>query len=262
MHTYRSGLPIRLGPITLIANLSSAVDAAEGTGLRMVCPEHKCFVHQQLMCDDGDHEVSRESSLRGAETSEGLRIVNPAELPIFEASETFDIVAVPSADIDTHTAPDTSVFYVLPKPKTGSDEAWLVLYDLVQSRDTAYVVTGAIRKGKKSLWRLTTFNGYMALRQLKFPSQVREAPPIPTSDTAKATLNSFKKLAKEFSAKSMVEWGNINSTDEYKDRLAEFVAQGELVEAPARTKESAAATQGSSAVDVMEALKEALGGIK
>ena len=237
MHTYRSGLPIRLGPLTLIANLSSAVEPANRSGLKMVCPDHKTFVHQELHCDEGtNHEVARDATLRGAITEDGMRIVNPQETPRFEASPTFDVIPVPADDLDTHTARDKSVFYVLPKPKTGSEEAWLTFRKLVEDKKTAYVVNGAIRSGKKNLYRLTEFNGYLALQQLKFPSAVREAPPIPESDAAKSTVNQFVKLAKQLAEQAKVEWDKFDSVDEYEERLNEYITSGELVDAPEGTK--------------------------
>jgi non-homologous end joining protein Ku len=203
----------------------------------MVCPDHKTFVHQELHCDEStNHEVARDTTLRGAITEDGMRVINPEETPRFEASSTFDLVPVPADDLDTHTARDKSVFYVLPKPKTGSEEAWLTFMELVRDKKTAYVINGSIRAGKKNLYRLTEFNGYLAIQQLKFPSAVREAPPTPETDATKATLKQFLAITKQLSEQQSVEWTKFDSVDEYEDKLKEFIDAGELVDAPEGAK--------------------------
>jgi len=230
----------------------------------MVCPDHKTFVHQELHCDDGsNHEVPRDTTLRGAITEEGLRVINPQETPRFEASPTFDVIPVPADDLDTHTAQDKSVFYVLPKPKTGSEEAWLTFRKLVEDKKTAFVVNGAIRSGKKNLYRLTEFNGYLALQQLKFPSAVREAPATPESEASKATIGQFVKLARQLTEQAKVDWSKFDSVDEYEERLKEYVDSGELVDAPEggkKEKKDTGTKLSGKPEDMLDALKAALEG--
>jgi non-homologous end joining protein Ku len=226
----------------------------------MICPEHKSLVHQELHCDDAEHEVDRNATLRGQITEEGIRIIDPEEIPQFDASETFDLVAVSADDLETYTSPDRSVYYVLPKPKSGSDTVWHVFYDLVGNKKVAYVVNGSLRKGRRSIYRLTHFNGYLALRQLKFPADVREAPEMPEATETKKVLTEFKKIAKEFSDSAMVNWEQFDSEDEYKDRINEFLSRGELVDAPAKAKKDGSESSGNSTEDMMAALKDAIKG--
>jgi len=260
MHPYRSGLPIRLGPVTLIGNLFSAIERNK-TSLKTVCPEHKCFVHQQIICDDGDHEVSRATALKGKITTDGLRIFDAGEIPSFERNEVIDLTPVPADSLETQTTNGDSLFYISVKEKVGSEDPWLVFRELASDSKTAYVASVALRTGRKSLYRLIVFNDYLALQQLRFPGNIREHPETPETESTKATVKEFVKLAKQLADNSRKEWNDFDSADDYETRIEAFVSQGELVEIPesAKKKEGTkAAPVAMSTEDMMAQMKVSL----
>ena len=255
MGTYRN-IPITLGPVTLYAALSSAFDKSN-SGLKMVCPEHDSFVHQELKCDEGDHLVNRFETRRGIVTEDGLRIL--ASVPKHEATEKLVMTPIPAAELESNTVPGDSIYYVKVKEKSGGQDQWLIFDELVRDKKTAYVVKAALRKGRESLYRLTIFNGYLALQQIRFPESVREHPEKPSTNTPKKTIKEYVSLAKQLSNATEVDWDKFDSSDEFEKKMNEAIASGELVGVPASAASSAPkSTKSMSAVDMMEALRLAV----
>ena len=255
MGTYRN-IPITLGPVTLYAALSSAFDKSD-SGLKMVCPDHESFVHQELKCDEDDHLVNRFETRRGAVTEDGMRIL--ASVPKHEATEKLVMTPVPAAELESHTVPGDSIYYVKVKEKSGGQDQWLVFDELVRDKKTAYIVKAALRKGRESLFRLTIFNGYLALQQIRFPESVREHPEVPTTATPKKIIKEYVSLAKQLGNATAVAWDEFNSTDEFEQKMNEAIAAGELVDVPASAvTNTPKASKSMSAVDMMDALRVAV----
>ncbi|RKX65904.1 MAG: hypothetical protein DRP42_04105 [Tenericutes bacterium] len=182
-----------------------------------------------------------------------------AAVPKHEATEKLVMTPVPADDLESNTVPGDSIYYVKVKEKSGGQDQWLIFDELVRDKKTAYIVKAALRKGRESLYRLTIFNGYLALQQIRFPESVREMPEIPTTATPKKTIKEYVSLAKQLGGATKVEWDKFDSTDEFEQKMNEAIAQGELVDVPASAATNTPkATKSMSAIDMMESLRIAV----
>lgn len=232
MSSYRTGIGINLGPMALVADLSTVVPSTKNTSMKMVCPDHKSFVHQEYVCDEGEHPVIYQEALRGVPTATGIRIADPRELPNLqvEKAESLSFVGVPKESIDSNTIPSGQMYYVSPAKKGGNNDMWNVLHQLTTDENLAFVAQGALRKGRARIYKLTLFQDYLILQAVEFPDNIREAPPIPTSKESAETLKTWEDAARSFATATAVQWDKFDATDAYEKNLTSFIESGELIE--------------------------------
>lgn len=238
MAAFRTGIGINLGPMALVADLSTVVPSAKSTSLKMVCPEHKSFVHQEYVCDEAEHNVTYQEALRGHMTPDGIKVVDTKSLPDIqvEKAESLSFIGVPRESLDSNTIPTGKMYYASPAKKGGNPDMWNVLRELVEG-DTAFVTQGALRKGRATIFRLSLFQGYLILQAVEFPKNIREAPPTPVSSEKPEVLATWRDAAMAFATATAVKWDDFDAEDEYEKNLTSFIENGELIEGSATTKE-------------------------
>ena len=243
MSSYRTGISLNVGPMTLIADMQTVVPSAQKTSMKLVCPTHKSFVHQVYECDAEEHQITYQEALRGVETEKGVRVVPQETIPQVEKSEALSFVGVPLESLEANTISTGKMYYVSPSKKGGNGDMWNVLHELVSSEETAFVTQGALRKGRATIFRLTLFQDYLTIQALAFPDNIREAPVVPEIGEDKTTLKQWTTAAQSFAAATAVKWSEFDTEDEYEKGLLGLLETGELVEQEETDTDTSAAAQ-------------------
>jgi non-homologous end joining protein Ku len=181
----------------------------------------------------------------GAETADGYRVVNQEERPRVEGSDGLALVPVPRKDLEASTFEGDAIYYAKPSTELVQ-ESWAILNKVVQGK-VALITKGALRAGTNTekIWRLTSFNGYLVLREIRFPENIKPKPDMPKAKPDKATMD----LVTQFIDKLSVEWDEFDATDTMAARMSEWMNDGTDVESQ---------TQEAAPLDMKAALAAAL----
>jgi non-homologous end joining protein Ku len=249
-NAYRKGLTLSLGLISAQVDLHTVAPKSK-TGLNRLCPEHTVKLKQKYECPGTSaaeaHDVPWGSWVMGVDTGDGFKVVNEEERPTIEAAGGFTLVPVPRTDLEASTFEGDGIYYVAPNTE-HSDQAWAILNRVVQEGEVALITKGAMRKGPtEKIWRLSSFNGYLVLREIRFPEEIKpspEAPEVPIDDTQYA-------LVQQFLGGLTTAWEDFDSSNAMAARMQEWLGTGTDVAA-----ESAAPAP--QAPDIFAALKASL----
>jgi hypothetical protein len=178
----------------------------------------------------------------------GYRILEEETKPKVEAASGFKMVPVPRDQLESATFEGTSVYYARPSNEHAY-ETWGAFEALVKG-DTALVCRGAIRKGTGTdkLWRVSSFNGYLVLREIRFPENLNPAPVERGTEADPVTL----ELLETFVEKMKIEWSDFDSEDKMAKRLNDWMSGGEAVE-------SVEAADAAPVMDLQAQLKAMMG---
>lgn len=250
-NSYRKGLTISLGLISAQVDLHTVAPEVK-SGLNRLCAEHIVKLRQKYECpgtaDAEAHDVPWGSWVMGLETNDGYRLVDADQRPSVEATSGLTLVPVPRTDLESSTFEGDSIYYAAPSNEhTG--QAWAVLSRVVQEGDVALIAKGALRKGPtEKIWRLSSFNGYLVLREVRFPEEIKaspEAPAVTVDDNQYAVV-------KQFIDGLTTAWDDFDSSNAMAARMSDWLSTGTDVNA----------TEASAAVvpDLFEALRASLEG--
>jgi len=158
----------------------------------------------------------------GYETADGYRIVDDAVRPKVEASGGLVLTPVPKKDLEAATLEGDGLYYATPSNE-HVESTWAIFNKLVNGK-TALVTKGALRAGTNTekLWRVTTFNGYLVLREIRFPENLKPSPEAISKKVDKDTY----ELVMQFADKLSTEWSDFDSTDTMAARMAEWMDEG------------------------------------
>ena len=232
MGAYKKNLILSLGLISASVDLETVAPRVS-SGLNRICPDHAVKLKQQYICPgtetDEGHVVAWGTWNMGAETADGYKVVNQDERPRIEGASGLTLVPVPRKDLEASTFEGDSIYYASPSTEFVQ-ESWAILNKVVQGK-SALITKGALRAGTNTekIWRLTTFNGYLVLREIRFPENIKPKPEMPKAKPDKATM----ELVNQFVDKLSVEWSDFDATDTMAARMSEWMNDGTDVESQA-----------------------------
>jgi hypothetical protein len=239
MGAYKKNLILSLGLISASVDLDTVAPRA-ASGLNRICPDHAVKLKQQYNCpgseDAESHLIPWGTWDMGAETGDGYKVVNQEERPRVEGASGLTLVPVPRKDLESSTFEGDAIYYAMPSTEFVQ-ESWAILNKVVQGAKVALITKGALRAGTNTekIWRLTSFNGYLVLREIRFPQGIKPRPEIPKAKPDKATMD----LVSQFIDKLSVEWDEFDATDTMAARMSEWMSEGTDVESQEVPKDPA-----------------------
>lgn len=233
MASYRKSLTLSLGLISLQVDLETVAPKVK-SDLNRICPDHHVKLSQEYKCpgtsEDEKHVVTWGSWKMGKPTDDGYKVVNQEARPEVEKSKGMALTVVPKKGFEATTFYGESLYYATPSNE-HMEQSWAILNKVVQSGKVALIARGALRKGTGTeyLWRLTSFNGYLVLRQVVFPENIKPSPELPK---VKVNAKSYK-LVQTLIDQLTTDWEKFDATDTMAARTAKWIDGGEDVEAQA-----------------------------
>lgn len=224
MASYRKNLTLSLGPISTQVDLEAAAPTKKSP-LNRICPQHTIKLSQSYKCpgtgEAEAHEVPWNTWRMGKPTEDGYTVVNEETKPTVESSPGLKVTPVPREQLESSTFEGPGLYYAKPSSE-HQYETWGIFAKLVEG-DTALVARGALRKGTEKLWRVTSFNGYLVLREILFPENLRPSPVERGSEADDEMLG----LVGQFVDKMHTEWVDFDSSDAMATRLEAWMTDGE-----------------------------------
>ena len=164
----------------------------------------------------------------GMETADGWTVVPVEERPKAEKVSGLTLTPVPRKELDSSTLEGHGLYYAKPSNE-HAEKVWALLNKIVSGSKVALVSRGAIRAGANTdkLWRVTTFNGYLVLREIRFPENIK---PSPEAVQAKASKEDLA-MVNMFVEKISTDWSDFDSEDKMSARIAEGMETGTDVSA-------------------------------
>ncbi len=222
-------MTLSLGPISTLVDLETVAPTVK-SGANRICPDHVTKLSQAYKCPGTSeaeaHEVPWGTWKMGMPTDDGYRVLNTAAKPAVEAASGFQLVPVPRDQLESATFEGAGVYYAKP----SNEHAWQTwgAFEALVRGTTAFVCRGAIRKGAgtEKLWRVASFNGYLVLREIRFPENLKPSPVERGIEADPATL----ELLEGFIEKMKVEWSEFDSEDKVAKRLEAWMSEGEEYE--------------------------------
>ncbi len=251
MSSYRKNLMLSLGPISTQVDLESVAPRIK-SGLNRVCPTHMVKLSQLHECsgtkDAESHKVPTGEWEMGVEHDGTYKVVDKETRPKVEASGGLSLIPVPKKDLEAATFEGDAIYYAKPSTEHAV-ETWAIICKIVAGK-TALIAKAALRAGMNTekLWRVTTFNGYLVLREIRFPENVKATPDTPNTKVDKATYD----LVMQFVEKLSTDWVDFDATDAGAQRLKDWLSDGTDVEAGTPVDSTA------PTVDLKTMLEEAL----
>lgn len=228
-----------MGLISASVDLITVQPSAR-SGLNRICPDHSIKLSQQYKCpgtaDDDTHVVQWGTWNMGMESAEGWTVVPTEARPKAEKVSGLTLTPVPRKELDGATLEGGGLYYAKPSNE-HQEKAWALLTKVVSGSKVALVSRGAIRSGANTdkLWRLTTFNGYLVLREIRFPENIKPSPEAPKAKIDKEELAMVNTILDGMS----VDWADFDSEDKMSARIAEWMGTGMEVTAGVASEEAA-----------------------
>lgn len=213
MGAYKKGFWLKLGPIAAIVDVNSVIPSQRPTGLKRLCPDHHTPLKQAYKCDEG-HDVAWGAWVQGKAVGNEWAIVEDA--PSFSADDTIELAVIKADEVDASTFMEGSIYYL--ESDKNTVEGWELLRRFASDPKLALIGKAAFRRGPtRKMWRLTTFRGFLVLRELKFPEEIRETPEAPTVKLSKE----LTAIAKQWVEANTATWDKFDASNE---ALAQFEA--------------------------------------
>ncbi len=252
--SYRKNLLLSLGPIQVAVNLLPVLPTVKSDTHRY-CPDHHIRLNQQYVClnlDEKDpHNVIYGEWVLGADTADGFKLVDQDTKPKVDRTDALTLTPVPAKEIEANTIEGPAIYYCQPSSAVGH-QAWAIIHKVVKTGKTALITKGALRSGREKLWRITTFRGYIVLREIVFPDNITDTPENVDFKVDAATA----KLVSEFVDNLTTSWEDVDTTDDMEDRVTAWLESGESIERPeGETKE---VTTGQSGEDLKASIAKAI----
>jgi hypothetical protein len=248
---YLKNLTLSLGLISTTVDLMT-VQPSVRSGLNRICPDHSIKLSQQYKCpgtrDADEHTVPWNTWNMGMETGDGWQVVPVEERPKAEKVSGLTLTPVPRKELDSATLEGHGLYYAKPSNE-HSEKVWALFHKIVSGSKIAFVSRGAIRSGANTdkLWRLTTFNGYLVLREIRFPENIKPSPEAVKAKVDKGDL----AMVSTFVDKMSTDWSDFDSEDKMSARIAEWMNTGTEVSAGIASEDAPPAQDLSSMLGAM-----------
>lgn len=256
MGAYKKGFWLKLGPIGAMVDINSVIPSSKPTGLRRLCPEHHTPLNMAMKCvsEETEHIVEWNTWVNGKEVP-GMKWAIVEDAPRFSADSEVQLVVVQAKEVDAATFMEGSVYYL--ESDSHTTDAWELLRRFASDPKLAVIGKATFRAGPtRKMWRLTTFRGFLVLRELKFPEAIRETPEMPTVKLAKELV----AMAKQYVEANTVQFAKFDSGNEAIAQFEAIVATAPKVEFKGGVIPPG--SDASKVIDLTEALEAALGKTK
>lgn len=236
MASYRKGLTLSLGSvISTQVDLYSVTPSKSDTGLHRICPDHHVQLKQTHVCfyvendETKEHQVS--NFVLGYEQGDGW-IVPDGEKPSKEAVEALELSPIPPKEVFDNTFEGSGFYYCMPSAP-HSLQTWSVLNSIASKGKVALVARGNLKKavGEK-LWKLGSFRGVLALREIVFPENIKEIPKTTVPWEGATVEKNITTLVNQFVANLETSWANLDTTDDSKQLIRQWIEKGQNIGAP------------------------------
>ncbi len=250
--SYRKNLSLSLGPIVASVNLLPVLPSIKSDTHRY-CAKHHVRLNQHYVCLDGEdsHNVEWGQWVLGADTADGFKLVTETSKPKVDKTDSLTLTPVPTKEIEANTIEGSAIYYAQPSTAAGH-QAWAIIHKVVKTGKTALIAKGALRAGREKLWRITTFRGYLVLREIVFPDNITDTPENVDFKVDAATT----KLVSEFVDNLMTSWEDVDTTDSMEERITAWLESGESIERP--EGEAKEVTTGQAGDDLKASIEKAI----
>ena len=240
-----------MGPIVASVNLLTVLPSPKSDTHRY-CPKHRVRLNQQYICTEGDgHPVEYGQWVLGADTAGGFKLVDQDSKPKVDRTDTLTLTPVPAKEIEANTIEGPAIYYCQPSTAAGH-QAWAIMHKVVKTGKTALITKGALRAGRERLWRVTTFRGYLVLREIVFPDNITDTPEGVDFKVDAAT----GKLVATFVENLTTSWEDVDTTDSLEDQITAWLASGESIDRP--EGEAKEVTTGQAGDDLKASIEKAI----
>ena len=249
---------ISFGLVSVPVNLYSSSESKASVSFNMLHKKCGSRLKQQYTCPKDNEVVSRDDTVKGYETAKDQYVVlTTEELKALEekATSVIDVIEfVPLARVDREYL--EKVYYL--GPDKGGDRAYRLLAEALKETGRAALGQYAAR-GQQHLVLLRPLNGVLVMEQLHYADEVR-----PTTEVT-IPAGEVKPLELKL-AIQLIEQGANESFEpsKYKDTVRERVLEmiQRKIEGQDITSSDVAVDGGGKIIDLMEALKASLAGVK
>jgi len=228
--SYRKNLLLSLGPIQAAVNLLPVLPSIKSDTHRY-CAEHHIRLNQHYVClnveGEDSHGVEWNTWVLGADTADGFKLVDADTKPKVDKTDALTLTPVPAREIEANTIEGSAIYYCQPSTAAGH-QAWAIIHKVVKNGKTALITKGALRAGREKLWRVTTFRGYLVLREIVFPSTITDTPENVDFKVDAPTA----KLVAEFVDNLMTSWEDVDTMDNMEERITTWLESGESIDRP------------------------------
>ncbi len=253
--SYRKNLSLSLGPIVASVNLLPVLPSTKSDTHRY-CPEHHIRLNQHYVCLDYDesgksHNIEWGQWVLGADTADGFKLVDQESKPKVDKTDSLTLTPVPAKEIEANTIEGPAIYYCQPSTAAGH-QAWAIMHRVVKNGKTALITKGALRAGRERLWRVTTFRGYLVLREIVFPDSITDTPENVDFKVDAPT----SKLVNTFVENLTTSWEDVDTTDSLEERITAWLVAGESIDRP--EGEAKEVTTGQAGLDLKESIEKAI----
>jgi DNA end-binding protein Ku len=248
---------ISFGLVSVPVSLYSSSESKASVSFNMLHKKCGTRLKQQYTCPKDNEVVSRDDTVKGYELSKDQYVIlTTEELKSLEekATSIIDVIEfVPLAQVDREYL--EKVYYL--GPDKGGDRAYRLLAEALKETGRAALGQYAAR-GQQHLVLLRPLNGVLVMEQLHYADEVRSTTEVtvPAGDVKPLEL----KLAIQLIDQSTNE---AFEPSKYKDTVRERVLEAIQRKVDGQDITSDVATDGGGKIlDLMEALKASLAGVK
>jgi DNA end-binding protein Ku len=249
---------ISFGLVSVPVNLYSSSESKASVSFNMLHKKCGSRLKQQYTCPKDNEVVSREDTVKGYEMSKDQYVVlTTEELKALEekATSVIDVIEfVPLARVDREYL--EKVYYL--GPDKGGDRAYRLLAEALKETGRAALGQYAAR-GQQHLVLLRPLNGVLVMEQLHYADEVRPTTEvtIPAGEVKPLELKLAIQLIEQAANEAF-------EPSKYKDTVRERVLEmiQRKIEGQDITSSDVAVDGGGKIIDLMEALKASLAGVK
>ena len=248
---------ISFGLVSVPVNLYSSSESKASVSFNMLHKKCGTRLKQQYTCPKDNEVVTREDTVKGYELSKDQYVILTAEeLKSLEekATSIIDVIEfVPLAQVDREYL--EKVYYL--GPDKGGDRAYRLLAEALKETGRAALGQYAAR-GQQHLVLLRPLNGVLVMEQLHYADEVRPTTEVtvPAGDVKPQELKLAIQLIDQATNESF-------EPTKYKDTVRERVLEAIQRKVDGQDITSDIVTDGGGKIlDLMEALKASLAGVK
>jgi DNA end-binding protein Ku len=249
---------ISFGLVSVPVNLYSSSESKASVSFNMLHKKCGSRLKQQYTCPKDNEVVSREETVKGYEMAKDQYIVlTTEELKALEekATAVIDVIEfVPLARVDREYL--EKVYYL--GPDKGGDRAYRLLAEALKETGRAALGQYAAR-GQQHLVLLRPLNGVLVMEQLHYADEVRPTTEvtIPAGEVKPLELKLAIQLIEQAANEAF-------EPSKYKDTVRERVLEmiQRKIDGQDITSSDVAVDGGGKIIDLMEALKASLAGVK
>lgn len=248
---------LKLSLVTCPIALYPASSQAEKTHFHQINRKTGHRLRQQMVDEETGKVVDKDDKTRGYEISKGKYVeIEPEEIKAIqmESTHTLDIEKfVPIEEIDRRYF--DRAYYIVPDGKAG-DEAFAVIRDAMKDKGRV-ALANIVLTNREHVMAIEPFGKGLLGTILRYDYEVRDAKELLRGVPTPRIPKEMVKLASHILDTKAGHFDPSDFKDAFESELRKLVkkkAAGKTIEAPEREERP------SNVVDLMDALKQSLGG--